>query len=201
MNTDSAITVTQSVKPLRADAQRNRQTLLATAREVFSAGELEIRMEDIARKAGVGVGTLYRHFETREALIEAVYQQEIDMLCASAADLLGTMSADEAFSTFLNRLIAHAADNRGLATALIAGMVQNSPAFTRGSGQVMEAVTLLLNAAVNEKRFRADIEPTTVLIVVGALCSAQNDPSWQQRAQAVVALLLDGLRFGLQLHD
>jgi AcrR family transcriptional regulator len=186
-----------ALKPLRADARRNCELLLTTARELFSAGQLGLRMEDIARRAGVGIGTLYRHFETREALIEAVYRQEIEALCASGPALLDTMSASEALGMFLNRLVDYAADNRGLATALNAGLALDSAASTEGSKQMMEAITLLLNAGVNEKSIRSDVAPATILIVIGALCTAQDHLGWKRQAQAVVALLLDGLRFGI----
>jgi AcrR family transcriptional regulator len=186
-----------ALKPLRADARRNCELLLTTARELFSAGQLELRMADIARRAGVGIGTLYRHFETREALIEAVYRQEIEALCASGSALLDTMSASEALGTFLNRLVDYAADNRGLATALNAGLALDSAASTEGSRQLMEAITLLLNAGVNEKSIRSDVAPATILVVIGGLCAAQDHPAWKRQARDVVALVLDGLRFGI----
>jgi AcrR family transcriptional regulator len=186
-----------AIKPLRADAQRNCELLLTTARELFSAGQVHLRMADIAKRAGVGIGTLYRHFETREALIEAVYRQEIEVLCASGSALLTQMPASEALATFLNRLVDYAAQNRGLATALNAGLALDSTASTEGSRQLLEAITLLLHAGVNEKSFRADVAPTSILIVIGGLCAAQDHPGWRRQAQAVVSLLLDGLRFGV----
>jgi AcrR family transcriptional regulator len=186
-------------KPLRADAKRNRKLLLDTARTLLSEGQLELRMEEVARRAGVGIGTLYRHFETRNALLEAVYQQEIEMLCASATDLLTAMPADEALAAFLNQLVEYAVDNRGLATTLSAGLgpVPSAESLA-GPRRLTEAITLLLNAAVTEGRVRADIEPTTVLIVVGSLCTALEHPGWQQQVRAVVGLLLDGLRCGVK---
>jgi AcrR family transcriptional regulator len=186
-----------ALKPLRADAKRNRELLLTTAREVFLAGQLDLRMEDIAKRAGVGIGTLYRHFETREVLIEAVYRQEIEELFACAPVLLATMSASQAFSAFLNRLVDYVADNRGLATALNAGLTLDSAVSTEGYRQLLEAITLLLHAGMKEKSLRADVAPTSILVVIGGLCAAQDHPGWRQQAQAVVSLLLDGLRFGM----
>jgi AcrR family transcriptional regulator len=185
------------VKPLRADALRNRELLLTTARELFSAGQVHLRMEDIAKRAGVGIGTLYRHFETREALIEAVYHQEIEALCGSGPALLEKMSASEALAVFLNRLVDHVADNRGLATALNAGLALNIAVSTQGSRQLLEAITLLLNAGVNEKSLRVDVSPISIVVVICGLCAAQAQPGWKQQAQTVVSLLLDGLRFGI----
>jgi AcrR family transcriptional regulator len=186
-------------KPLRADAKRNRALLLDTARTLLAEGQLELRMEEVARRAGVGIGTLYRHFETREALLGAVYQQEIETLCASATNLLATMPADKALAAFLNQLVEYAVDNRGLATTLraVLGPVPSAESLA-GPRQLTEAITLLLNAAVTEGSVRADIEPTTVLIVVGSLCTVLDHPGWQQQARAVVGLLLDGLHCGVK---
>jgi AcrR family transcriptional regulator len=191
-------TPSRPARPLRADAQRNRALLMATARELFSEGQSELRMDEVARRAGVGIGTLYRHFETRDALIEAVYRQEIETLCASAGELLRQMPADAALSAFLSHLIDYAADNRGLATALITGLNHLDPAEAlTGHQRLMEAVSLLLRTAVAQGSMRADVEPATVLIVIGSLCSTQQHPGWKRQAQSVVSLLLDGLRFGV----
>ncbi|WP_044244100.1 TetR/AcrR family transcriptional regulator [Chondromyces apiculatus] len=184
-------------KPLRADARRNRDALLATARDAFVAGELDVRIEEIARRAGVGVGTLYRHFETREAMIEAVYRQEIDRLCGSAAELLDALPADEALEAFLRRLVDHIAMNLGLAAALTAVMGSASPAFAHGSQKLLEALGLLMNAAAALGRIRADVAPKTVLMALGGVCAAHGQPGWEEGARAVIALLIDGLRFGV----
>ena len=184
-------------KPLRSDARRNREVLLATARDVFSAGDLDIHMKDIAKRAGVGVGTLYRHFDTREALIEAVYRQEVETLCEGAPKLLETLPADQALAAFLHRLVGYAVENKGLGTVLTGMMASDSPAFVQGQQQLSGAVTLLLNAGVSEKSLRADIEPETVLMMIGGICATYNQPGWEDQAQAMVALLLDGLKFGV----
>ena len=106
-------------KPLRADAQRKREALLATAREVFDAGEFfDLRFDDFARLAGVGTGTLYRHFPTREALAEAVYHGEVAALCDRARQLQATLPAAEALATFLRGMVDHIAAHEGLARTL-----------------------------------------------------------------------------------
>lgn len=195
MTSDSS---TQEIptRPLRRDAQRNRDHLIATAREVFSAGELNLRMEDLARRAGVGVGTLYRHFETREALIEAVYRQEIETLCASAVRLLDTLPADQALSAFLNHLIQHVVSNQGLASALgsaLGGPPSGAEQQT-GPETLLDALTLLMRAGAAAGLLRADVAPQTVLLVLGGLCLTLGQPHWEQQARAVVALMLDGLK-------
>src|SRR5947209_14460828 len=106
-------------KPLRADAQRKREALLATAREVFDAGGFfDLRFADFARLAGVGTGTLYRHFPTREALAEAVYREEVAAMCAHARDLLATLPPDEALAAFLRGFVSHLHAHQGLARTL-----------------------------------------------------------------------------------
>jgi AcrR family transcriptional regulator len=183
-------------KPLRADARRNREALLTTARAVFAAGELDIRIEEIARRAGVGVGTLYRHFETRDAIVEAVYRQEIDALCGSAAELLAALPADQALHAFLRRLVDHLAANVGLAKALSAVMAASSIPFSHGNQQMLEALELLMTAAAATGRIRADVAAPTVLMALAGLCMPQDQPQWEERAGAVIALVMDGLRFG-----
>lgn len=187
-------------RPLRADARRNRELLMATARAMFAEGQSELRLEEVARRAGVGIGTLYRHFQTRQALIEAIYRQELEGLCAWTDDLLARLPADEALAAFLNRLIDYAADNRGLATVLSSGLsdVPSAEALAQsGAGQLMQALTRLLRAGVEGGRLRADVDPATVMLVTGSLCAAHDHPGWKAQAQAVVRLLLDGLRTGL----
>lgn len=189
-----------AAKPLRRDAQRNREHLIATARELFSAGELDLRMEEIAKRAGVGVGTLYRHFATRKALTTAVYRQEVETLCAAAPELLTSLPADEALAAFLYRFTAHVASNPGLATALGTLLGQPAPEAELSKmgppepDVMLAAITLLMTAAATADLLRPDIAPGTVLLVLCGLCTAQNQPDWEAGARAVVGLLLDGLK-------
>ena len=183
-----------AARPLRRDAQRNREHLIATARELFSAGELDLRMEEIARRAGVGVGTLYRHFATREALTGAVYRQEIETLCAAAPELLARLPADEALAAFLHRLIGYVVANQGLATALGTLLAQPMPAAEPPANSLLAALTLLMNTAAKAGQLRSDSAPETVLLILCGLCAAHRQPDWEAQARAVVELLLDGLR-------
>ncbi|MEU8664799.1 TetR/AcrR family transcriptional regulator, partial [Actinoplanes philippinensis] len=102
-------------KPLRADARRNRDALLAKARELFAGGCFDLRFDDFAKLAGVGVGTLYRHFPTREALAEAVYREELAAICADARRLRESLPAAEALAAFLRGFVNHLHSNEGLA--------------------------------------------------------------------------------------
>lgn len=185
------------VKPLRADAQRNRDALLASARAAFNAGELELRIEEIARRASVGVGTLYRHFDTRDDLIEAVYRQEVAALCASAGELLRTLPAGRALHTFLRQIVSHASENRGLATALTAVMTSSSPAYAHGNQQLLTTLVVLMDAAATAGQIRTDVTPSTLLMAMSGICGAHNQPGWDEQAWEVVELLMNGLRFGV----
>jgi AcrR family transcriptional regulator len=157
-----------------------------------------IPLDEVARRAGVGIGTLYHHFETRDAFIDAVYRQEIEQLYGAADELLATQPADAALAAFLTMLIDYAADNRGLATALSAGMGGLPSTEMNGPEQLQRSLTRLLQTGAAQGRLRSDVDPATVMIVMGSLCAAQDRPGWKAQAQAVVKLLLDGLRAGLQ---
>jgi AcrR family transcriptional regulator len=181
-------------KPIRAHALRNRNALLAAAREAFEAGELDVRIEEIARRAGVGVGTLYRHFATREALVEAVYRQRVTDLCATVPHLLDTLAPHEALRTFLQQLIAHSAASSGMAVALETVMNTGSPVFAQARAHMTDAIAAIMTAGVNAGEIRADVTPETLFRAMGGVCTSHGQPDWEANAQAVVALLLDGLR-------
>jgi len=191
---------TPGAKPQRAHAQRNRAALLTAAREVFESGEPDARIEEIARRAGVGVGTLYRHFETREALVEAVYEQRVADLCATAEELARTLGPDEALGEFLRRLIAHSAASRGMAVALEAVMNAGSPVFARARAAMSEAIASLMAAGVAAGTVRADVAPGTVFRAMGGICASHGRPDWESGAHAVVRLLLDGLSVRKATH-
>ncbi|WAP56569.1 TetR/AcrR family transcriptional regulator [Streptomyces sp. S465] len=183
-------------KPLRAHAARNRDALIAAACDAFEAGELDIRIEEIARRAGVGVGTLYRHFATREALIEAVYRQRVEDLCGAVPRLLDELAPYDALRTFLRQLIAHSAASQGMAVALEAVMNTGSPVFAQARTDMTEAIATIMTAAVTAGEIRADVTPETVFRAMGGICTSHDQPDWEDGAHAIVRLLLDGLRSG-----
>jgi AcrR family transcriptional regulator len=190
--------VEQTVAPMRADARRNRERILDAARATFSEHGSEAQMDEIARRAGVGVGTLYRHFETREALIEAVYRGRVDDLCAMAPHLLATLPPYEALRAFLEQLIAHAAESQGMAVALQTLMDRRSAVFAQARADMVEAIATLMTAAAQAGTIRADIAPHTVFLAMGGICASHDQPGWETEAHTVVRLLLDGLRHTAQ---
>ena len=183
-------------RPLRADARRNREALLSAAREAFLAGDTDAHVEEIARSAGVSVGTLYRHFETREALIEEVYRKEVDDLCASPEHLLGRHSPEEALSRFLLLLVDHAAVGKGMSLALESIMATDSPVFDDARTRMGDALTRLLDAGTAAGTVRGDVTGPTLLRALGGICAMRVSEGWLDEARQITGLLLDGLRHG-----
>lgn len=182
-------------KPLRADAQRKRDALIATAREVFDAGDFfDLRFDDFARLAGVGTGTLYRHFPTREALAEAVYHGEVAALCDRIRQLRAELPAAEALATFLRNMVDHIAAHEGLARTLATLMADRSSALAEGSRALEQAVTDLVAAAVQDGTVRDDVDAGAVMMALHGIGAAHDRPGWRAEADDVITLVLDGLR-------
>jgi AcrR family transcriptional regulator len=181
-------------KPLRADARRNREALLATAREVFDAGDFDLRFDEFARLAGVGTGTLYRHFPTREALVEAVYREEVAALCERARELRATLSPEDALATFLRGMVDHMHAHQGLARTLATLMVAGSGALTEGTQALEQAVSDLVTTAVRDGSVRDDVDSGAVMMALHGIGAAHDRPDWRAEADGVITLVLDGLR-------
>ncbi|GAA4517091.1 TetR/AcrR family transcriptional regulator [Actinoallomurus oryzae] len=185
-----------SSRPLRADARRNREALLAAAREAFLGGDADAHVEEIARSAGVAVGTLYRHFETREVLIEEVYRKEVDDLCAAPSKLLDRHPPDEALRRFLLLLVDHAAVGKGMSVALESIMATDSPVFETARTRMANALTQLLDAGTAAGTVRDGVTGPTLLRALGGICGMRATEGWLGEAHQITALLFDGLRYG-----
>jgi AcrR family transcriptional regulator len=188
-------TATRGPRRLRADAQRNIDALLEAAKAVFGTSGVDAPAKEIADLAGVGVGTLYRHFPQRSDLVKAVFQREVDA-CADAAPALAAAHAPgEALVRWLQRYTEFLATKRGLATALHSG----DPAFEALPGYFMRrlgpALGALLDAATASGEIRADIGPADLLHAVANL-SLPAGGEGAAYSQRMVALLFDGLRYG-----
>ncbi|MCS7477660.1 TetR/AcrR family transcriptional regulator [Umezawaea endophytica] len=182
-------------KPLRADAQRKREALLAKARELFDAGDFfDLRFDDFARLAGVGTGTLYRHFPTREALAEAVYHGEVAALCDRARQLQATLPAAEALATFLRGMVDHIHAHEGLARTFATLMTHRSGALTEGSQALEQAVTDLVAIAVKDGAIRDDVDAGAIMMALHGIAAAHNRPNWRTEADGVITLVANGLR-------
>ena len=181
-------------RPLRADAQRNRDRLLEVAVRAFSTGGPDVTLESIAREAGVGIGTLYRHFPTREALIEAAYRSELARLCGSAAELLRTVPADLALRTWMDRFIDYLATKHGMAEALRAVIASGGDPFAQSRESLTAAVTTLLTAGAADGSLRGDVTPADILASLSGVSLAAGAPEQRDQAGRLLDLLLDGLR-------
>jgi AcrR family transcriptional regulator len=179
-------------RPKRADALRNYEKVLAAAREAFAEGGESTALEEIARRAGVGIGTLYRHFPNRQALLEAVYLNEVEEVCRSAAELDG---ADpwEALNGWFERFIAYMATKRALAHELLDYLGQDSQLFKACRAELWEAGEPLLRRAQEAGVVRKDVTIGEVIQMVGGIAKMPaSDPSQTER---IVRIALDGLRY------
>ena len=182
-------------RPARADAQRNIDTLLQTAMAVFATSGVDAPVREIAEKAGVGVGTVYRHFPERSDLIAAVLRREIDACTDAAPALAAKHKPGEALARWMQRYAAFIGAKRGLAKALHSG----DPAFDNLPGyfdqRLRPALRTLLEAAVAAGEVRADVDADDLLGAVASLCMSAHNAG-PGRAERMVALLVDGLRYG-----
>lgn len=181
-------------RKLRADSQRNREHLLAAAKAAFAASGAETPLEDIARRAGVGIGTLYRHFPSREALLAAVYRREVEQLATSAGSLLAERPAGEALEAWLHLLVDYMATKRVIAPALQASAGEGAAAYARGGTVVSEAMNSLLEAAVAAGAVRADIGPEDLYRAVIGISFGYEQPDWEASARRLISVLMAGLK-------
>lgn len=179
---------------LRADAQRNRDRLVEVAALAFAENGVETSLEDIARRAGVGIGTLYRHFPTREHLVEVVYRRELKSLADAATELAAAHPADVALEEWMLRFVSYIATKRGMASSLKVLMGSNSTMFAEGSGLIRTALSTLLDSARDKELIRKDIDQADVLHALVSVYSLPDDGEWRSRAHRLIGLLMDGLR-------
>ncbi|MBS1072809.1 TetR/AcrR family transcriptional regulator [Gluconobacter cerinus] len=178
----------------RSDGQRNREHLLNVAKTAFTAGEIDIPLDEVARRAGVGIGTLYRHFPNRDALIEAVYRVELDRL-ADAAPVLATQHPPvEALRAWMRLFVDYIAAKQVIAPALN-GLVGGTSALYAQSGIVLQrAVDTLVAAAVANGDLNAEIEPIDLLRALAGVSNFSAGPGWETSAKRLVDILIAGSR-------
>ncbi|MBS1101665.1 TetR/AcrR family transcriptional regulator [Gluconobacter sp. Dm-62] len=187
--------MTDEKKPrrrLRSDGQRNRELLLTAARAAFTAGEIEIPLDEVARRAGVGIGTLYRHFPSRDALIESVYRAELDRL-ADVAPVLATQHPPvEALRAWMRLFVDYIAAKQVIAPALN-GLVGGTSALYAQSGTVLQAaINRLVAAAIASGDINPDIEPLDLLRALAGVSNFSAGPGWETSAKRLVDILIAG---------
>ena len=179
---------------LRADARRNRDRLITAAAALFTARGVNASLEEIARQAGVGIGTLYRHFPTRDALIAVVYQHEAAALQTAAEDLSRLYPADEALAQWMQRCLDHIVTKRGLGESLRTLLRDRPDLLAVAQGGFPSSLHRLVGAAIEAGLIRADVEVADIMQVLVGLYSAPDTPDWRARSGRVLEILMDGLR-------
>jgi AcrR family transcriptional regulator len=185
---------TDMVRRPRADAVRNRERVLAAAKAVFSAGGPEASLEAVAKKAEVGIGTLYRHFPTRQDLFEAVYRREVQQLVELAEELLNTPAPVEALRRWLRSNVEFVATKKGMSAALALTFQGSSGLAAFTFDRLTKAVGALLDRAVAAGEIRSDISPEDLLRALVGMCYMHDQPGWQKSVIRLVDVFVDGLR-------
>jgi AcrR family transcriptional regulator len=189
-----ASTGTEASRKPRADALRNRERVLEAARNVFSAGGPGASLEAVANAAGVGIGTLYRHFPTREALFDAVYRHEVQQLAAFAERLKKAAEPTEALRQWLHALVKFVATKKGMSAALALAISQDSDLFSYSSDLLMRSASELLDRATATGEIRNDISAEDLIRTMVGMCYTHDQPGWQKSVLRLVDVFIDGLR-------
>ncbi|MCC4315511.1 MULTISPECIES: TetR/AcrR family transcriptional regulator [Streptomyces] len=183
-------------RPLRADARRNRDRILAAAVRMFGEEGLDTHLERIAKEAGVGSATLYRNFATREALIEAVYRNEVAQLCDAAPELLQEKPPYEALRAWTRLFLDYVTTKFGMAEALRAIAATGGNPYGHSRDMIQAAITDLMGACAAAGTIRTDISPTDMGAALEGIALTSANPEHRERAERLLDLTLDGLKAG-----
>jgi AcrR family transcriptional regulator len=178
----------------RADAERNRDRVLEVAKEAFTRSGADASLDDIAKQAGVGAGTLYRHFPSREALIEAVYRTEVEKLAAAERKFAETMPPIEALRAWMLLFVDYIATKKIIAPALNTLVGGHSKVFEASYNQIWEAIRALVKRAIKSGDIRKDLDPIDLLRALIGVSNVATSPEWQQSARRLVDILITGSR-------
>jgi AcrR family transcriptional regulator len=178
----------------RADAQRNRKRILEAAKQEFTRSGASASLEEIARKAGVGPGTLYRHFPTREELLVAVYQSEMEKLAATERTFADTLPPVEALRAWLLLFVDAVETKQIIAPVLITLVGDPKKVFEASYAQIHEAIRALVKRAIMSGDIRQDLDPIDLLRALVGVANVATSPDWQQSARRLVEILILGAR-------
>jgi AcrR family transcriptional regulator len=184
-----------SSRPLRADARLNHDRVLEAAAAAFARDGADTSLKAIARDAGVGIGTLYRRFPSREALIEATYRNESTRLSSAATELLDQHAPIDALREWMDLFVDYMATKHGMAEALHAVLVNDGDLRMRTRDLLTDALASIIRAAIAVESVRPDVDPYDVLLSIGGIALIAGDPDQRQVAGRLLDLLLDGLRY------
>jgi len=178
----------------RSDARRNRDRILEVAKAVFTRSGADASLDDIAKQAGVGPGTLYRHFPTRDGLIEAVYHTEVEKLAAAQRELSRKLPPIEALRAWMMLFVDYIATKQIIASALNSVVGGPSRLYDSSRVQVTGAIDALVKTAVKSGDIRKDLEPFDLLRALIGVSNVATGPDWQQSAKRLVDILITGSR-------
>jgi AcrR family transcriptional regulator len=178
----------------RTDAQRNRARILEVAKEAFARSGANTSLDDISKQADVGAGTLYRHFPTRDALLEAVYHNEVEKLAAAEGELSKKLSPVEALRAWMLLFVDYIATKQIIAPALNTLLGGPSKVYEGSRAQIQGAIDALVQRAVNSGDIRKDLDPFDLLRALIGVAYMSASPDWQQSARRLVDILISGSR-------
>ncbi|HEV3436397.1 MAG TPA: TetR/AcrR family transcriptional regulator [Gemmata sp.] len=178
----------------RADAKRNRDRILEVAKEAFTRSGADTSLDDIAKEAGVGPGTLYRHFPTREELLEAVYRSEVEKLAAAERKFAQERTPIEALRAWMLLFVDYIAAKQIIAPVLNALVGDPKKVFEASHAQIWEAIRALVRRAIKSGDIREDLDPLDLLRALIGVANVATSPDWQQSARRLVDILITGSR-------
>jgi AcrR family transcriptional regulator len=181
-------------RTLRVDAQRNRERILEVAKEAFTRSGADTSLDDIAKQASVGPGTLYRHFPTREELLVAVYRTEMEKLAAAEQKLAATLPPIDALRAWLLLFVDAVAAKQIIAPALNTLIGDPKKVFEASHAQTWEAIRALVKRAIKSGDIRKDLDPIDLLRALIGVANVASSPDWQQSARRLVDILITGSR-------
>jgi len=178
----------------RSDAQRNRERILEVAKQAFTRSGANTSLDDVAKEAGVGAGTLYRHFPTRDALLEAVYRTEVEKLAAAQQKFAETMPPVEALRAWMLLFVDYIAAKQIIAPALNTLVGGPSKLYEGSRAHIQGAIEALVKRAIKSGDIRRDLEPFDLLRALIGVSNVSSSPDWQQSARRLVDILISGSR-------
>jgi AcrR family transcriptional regulator len=183
-----------AVRKPRADAQRNRERILSIAKQAFTQYGVNVSLDDVARQAAVGAGTLYRHFPTRDALLEAVYRTEVEKLALAEKQLTETLPPIEALRAWMLLFVDYIAAKQIIAPALNTMVGKPSKLFDASGTLIKTAIGGLVSRAIKSGDVRADLDPLDLLRALVGVSNVASMPDWSQSAKRLVQILIAGSR-------
>ena len=196
LRTTTAPNRAASLRAPRADARRNRELLLVAAKQAFADVGPDVGLDEIARRAGVGIGTLYRHFPNRDAIVEAVYRREVQQLADAAARLVGSLPPGAALHQWMLLFVDYIATKKVIASALGAIAGGASELYASSWVRIKDAMALLVARAAASGEIRNDTDPDDLQRALVGFAYGNAGPGWEASARRLIDILMDGLRAG-----